>query len=308
MRFSSRDVSRVESTWRDYVPSAVLQKVDPRRFRFDWYSDQLSGVSVVRYALAAEIRSLVEPQDQFLVCRVDGADAAVWSGREHLDPAQPWITDGAQVHARWDEEAEVRALIFDRETVDAFARQMSGNDRFTVRLQELGPRSTAAATHWERTFAYLESSLSDEGDPDDILRAELGRHALSTTLASFTTSVHDARGRPGQTVPAPAAVRRALAFISENAHRGITVDDVAAAVHMSTRGLQYAFRRSLDSTPAESLRRARLDGAHQELRTSTQDSVATIARRWGFAHPSRFAAAYRSAFGTHPSETRRRSG
>lgn len=305
MRFSSRDVSRVESTWKDYVPSAVLQKVDPQRFRFDWHSVQLQGVSVVRYALDAEIQSLVEPQDQFLVCRVDGPDAAVSADRTDLDPARPWLTDREQVRARWTADTEVRALVFDRDAVDGFARALSGEDRFRVRVQDLRPRSAAAAERWEHTFDYVESSLAEEDGSDAILRAELGRHALAVTLASFATTADELLLRPAQTMPAPASVRRALAFMSENAHRPITVDDVAAAVHMSTRGLQYAFRRSLDATPAQSLRRARLDGAHQDLRSSTRDSVATIARRWGFAHPSRFAAAYREAYGIHPSQTRR---
>jgi AraC-like DNA-binding protein len=307
VRFTSRDVSRVETTWRDYVPSAVLQRADPQRFRFDWHSADLAGVSLVRYALAAEIRSLVEPQNQLLVCRVDGPDVAVWSGRDDLDPTKPWVTDGAQVRARWEKDADVRALVFDRDAVNAFARQLSGDDQLILRVQDLRPRDAEAAAQWGRTFRYLEQSVGDDS-PAPLLRAELGRHALSVTLGTFATSLYDVVGRPAQTAAAPAAVRRALAYISENAHRAITVDDVAAAVHMSTRGLQYAFRRSLDATPAESLRRARLDGAHRDLRASPQDSVATIARRWGYAHPSRFASAYRAAYGMHPSETRRRSG
>lgn len=307
MRFTSRDVSRVEATWRDYVPSAVLQRADPQRFRFDWHSADLEGASLVRYALAAEVHSLVEPEDQLLVCHVDGPDVAVWSGRETLDPTMPWATDGAQVRARWADHADVRALIFRRDAVTAFARQLTGDDTLVLRVQDPRPRDTASAVQWGRTFHYLEQSADEVGGAS-LLRAELGRHALSMTLGVFATSLRDVVGRPAQITPAPAAVRRALAYISENAHRAITVDDVAAAVHMSTRGLQYAFRRSLDATPAESLRRARLDGAHRDLRSSPEESVAAIARRWGFAHPSRFAAAYRAAYGLHPSEARRRVG
>lgn len=294
-------------TWKEYVPSAVLRRVDPSRFRFDWHSATLSGTSLVRYGLAAEIRSSVEPEDQLLACRVAATDARVWSGRDELDPTMPWLTDRAEVNAQWDHEADVKALVFDRAAVDAFARQVTGDERMVVRVQELRPRSAAAAARWEQSFGYLEQSAADLDDADTLLRAELGRHALAMTLATFATTLHSDTHRPVQTGPAPATVRRALAFINENAHRAITVDDVAAAVHMSTRGLQYAFRRSLDATPADSLRRARLEGAHQELRADVEDSVASIARRWGFAHPSRFAAAYRAAYGEHPSQTRRRT-
>lgn len=35
LRFESKDVTRVEETWKQFVPSAVLQNVDPQRFRFE---------------------------------------------------------------------------------------------------------------------------------------------------------------------------------------------------------------------------------------------------------------------------------
>ena len=73
---------------------------------------------------------------------------------------------------------------------------------------------------------------------------------------------------------------------------------------MSTRGLQYAFRRGIDMTPTEYLRRVRLDGAHRDLRNGGADeSVTRIARRWGFANSSRFSALYRQTYGRSAKET-----
>ncbi|MDQ4118039.1 MAG: helix-turn-helix domain-containing protein, partial [Actinomycetota bacterium] len=57
------------------------------------------------------------------------------------------------------------------------------------------------------------------------------------------------------------------------------------------------------------LRRARMARAHADLRAGDPtrgDTVATIAMRWGFSNPGRFAAEYREAYGTSPSETLRR--
>lgn len=303
MRFLTRDVDRVETTWKQYVPSAVLHDVDPRRFRFEWHSADLSGVSLVRYDLAAEVRSTAEPQDQLLACRVDGPDAAVRSEKGGLDAGRPWLSDGPRVHARWDRGARVSALVFDRENVQELARRISGDDRLALQVTGLSPRSAGAGTAWERMFAYLEQSVDGLGEDDSLLRAELGRHAAVMTLAAFPTSAAMSPRRGAQRAAAPTTVRRALSFIDENAHRPITVEDVATAVHISTRGLQYAFRRALDTTPAECLRAARLEGAHQELRSGTAAPVAAIARRWGFSHPSRFAAAYRGVYGVLPSVT-----
>jgi AraC-like DNA-binding protein len=146
-----------------------------------------------------------------------------------------------------------------------------------------------SADRWERAFGYLAESFACAESDDVVIVAELRRHALWATLTAFDTGFAEALERATASAPAPAAVRRAIAFIDENAHSDITVDDVARAVHMSSRGLQYAFRRALGTTPAEQLRRARLDGAHRELLRGDGTTVTRIARTWGFAHPSRFA-------------------
>jgi len=55
------------------------------------------------------------------------------------------------------------------------------------------------------------------------------------------------------------------------------------------------------------LRRLRLEGARVALLASDDAvTVAAVAQRWGFAHASRFAQAYRRAFGEYPSETLKR--
>lgn len=304
MQFTSRDVAEVQSTWQQFVPSAALQKIDPHRFRFDWRSADLGSATLVRYDLAAQVHSLAEPQDQLLVCRVDAPDAQVWSGRDALDAKTPWLSDGSQVQARWAHGARVRALVFDLAAAEARAQQLIGDDSLRLRSTGLSPHSAAAAEQWEKMFDYLDSSLGDEAGDQRILVSEFERHALMTTLATFPTSLSDALRRPTQRAGAPATVRRALAYIDENAHLPITIDDVAVAAYISTRGLQYAFRRALDITPTEALRRARLDGARRDLESGEHHSVRAVARRWGFAHPTRFAAAYRSTYGVAPTATR----
>lgn len=300
MQFTSRNVDDVESTWQQYVPSAALQKVDPLRFRFDWRSADLGSATLVHYDLAAQVHSVAEPHDQLLVCRVDSPGARIWSADEELDASVPWLTDGTRVQARWLNSARVSALVFDRAAAQERVRQITGDDGIELRATALAPRSAHAAAQWERTFRYLDTASDDGPDDDRILLAEWERHALMTTLATFSTTMTASLRRSPQRAGAPATVRRALSFIEENAHLPITIDDVAHASFISTRGLQYAFRRALDITPTEALRRARLDGARRDLELGDGASVRTIARRWGFSHPSRFAAAYRAAYGTAP--------
>ena len=301
MQFTSRNVDDVESTWQQYVPSATLQKVDPLRFRFDWRSADLGTATLVRYDLAAQVHSTAEPHDQLLVCRVDSPDVRVWSKDGDLDASMPWLTDGAPVQARWGAAARVTALVFDRVAAQQRARQLTGDDGIELRATSLAPRSATAAAQWERMFDYLDASADDESVDDRIRLAEFERHALMTTLATFSTTMLDSLRRSPQRAGAPATVRRALSYIEENAHLPITIDDVASASFISTRGLQYAFRRALDMTPTDALRRARLDGAKRDLEQRDGASVRAIARRWGFSHPSRFTAAFREAYGEAPS-------
>jgi transcriptional regulator GlxA family with amidase domain len=113
------------------------------------------------------------------------------------------------------------------------------------------------------------------------------------------------RSRTG-TTPTRAPLRRAVAFIDENAHTDITVADIAAAASVTIRAVQLAFQRHLGTSPMGYLRRVRLDHAHQDLtRSSPGDglTVTAVAYRWGFRSSSRFAAAYRRAYGVAPSYT-----
>jgi transcriptional regulator GlxA family with amidase domain len=105
----------------------------------------------------------------------------------------------------------------------------------------------------------------------------------------------------------PPLLRRAIAFIHDNAHSDIGLRDIAAAVGVTPRSVQYTFRRHLGTTPLEYLRRVRLDRAHRDLQLAdpSVDTVTAIAGRWGFSHAGRFSIAYRKVFGTKPSRTLR---
>jgi transcriptional regulator GlxA family with amidase domain len=105
----------------------------------------------------------------------------------------------------------------------------------------------------------------------------------------------------------PRQLYRAVSFIHDNAQNDIGLADIAAAVGVTPRSVQYMFRRHLGTTPLEYLRRIRLDRAHRDLQAADPavDTVNAIAGRWGFSHAGRFSIAYKQAFGTEPSRTLR---
>jgi len=104
------------------------------------------------------------------------------------------------------------------------------------------------------------------------------------------------------------AVHRARDFIEANAHRPLTVTDIARASGVGLRGLQQGFQRSLEISPTEYLRHVRLREVHRELLAAdpTTTTVGEVAARWGFAHQGRFAAQYRQRYGAQPGDTLRR--
>jgi AraC-like DNA-binding protein len=300
----------VEQTWREFVPSARLRDPAPDgTAELAWQSAAVDGLSVVAYQLSGSVRSSIEPHGQLMACRVATDSGWVGAPRREFDSRMPWASSGAVAEAGWEGTAMVRALIFDLETAQESARLMSGDDGLVLKVLDPAPRTAAAGAHWERAHAYVLSALvaaSRTTDSEPLLEAELSRHALHATLTAFSTSFADALDRRGQTGPAPRSVRRAISFMESHVAEPITIDDVAVASGMSTRGLQAAFRRTLDTTPTEYLRGLRLAGAHAQLQAGGPHTVADVARTWGFAHPSRFAAFYRERFGRSPSDTARR--
>lgn len=89
----------------------------------------------------------------------------------------------------------------------------------------------------------------------------------------------------------------------------MSITDVAAAVGLSPRSLQKAFRAEMGQTPGEYLRAVRLDGVRRELQAMAsapdRERIADVAQRWQFSNAGRMAAAYRAAYGVPPSDALR---
>ncbi|MBQ0855560.1 AraC family transcriptional regulator [Streptomyces sp. BH-SS-21] len=177
-----------------------------------------------------------------------------------------------------------------------------------VRLTAHRPHSPAAA----RQLKCLITHLRDQVLCDPLLREEplivsaSAQMLAASVLAAFPHSARTDANAQDRNDAHTLTLRRALAYIDDHAQEPITIADIAAAAHVTVRALQYAFRRHLDSTPTAHLRWVRLAHAHRDLRAAdpgTGITVTSIAARWGFHQPSRFAAAYRAAYGVLPSHS-----
>jgi AraC-like DNA-binding protein len=197
-----------------------------------------------------------------------------------------------------------------RLAVGELAEQYAGVTAMDLRFESMAPVSRAARTLWSQTAGFLCRQLIGSGitEVSPLVAQEMARLAAAALLETFPNTAMTAAhsGSPGQV--APAAVRRAAAFMDSHAGRPVTVTEVAAVAGTTARALQYAFRRHYDTTPTGYLRRVRLERAHRQLQAAdpaTGATVAEIARRWGWASPAHFATAYRKRYGMPPSHTLR---
>jgi transcriptional regulator GlxA family with amidase domain len=104
-------------------------------------------------------------------------------------------------------------------------------------------------------------------------------------------------------------VDRFVMHAQANLDKPARIPELCRAAGVEPRQLRRAFQAILGVTPVSYLHTLRLSEVRRTL--STQDGAAAtiteVASRFGFHEFGRFAAAYRAAFGEHPSETRQRT-
>jgi AraC-like DNA-binding protein len=184
-----------------------------------------------------------------------------------------------------------------------------GRTEQPVRITSYDRLPPQDAALWRSTHAYVRDAVLGypEAAAQPLVAASAARLMAATALAVFPNNALTEPTMKDRRDAHPDTLRRAVAFVDENAHTGITAADIAAAANVTIRAVQLAFRRHLDMTPLEYLRRVRLDHAHRDLIAAdpASQTVTAIACRWGFPSPGRFASLYRRAYGVAPSHTLR---
>lgn len=181
---------------------------------------------------------------------------------------------------------------------------------------------------------YYEIKVPDDvavvGVDDDELLCELTTPTMSSIVPNaFRTGVYAAnildRMLNGEIVPAhkhaiaPVGVRKrvstdvlavtdrhvaeAVAFIRENAHKNIGVDDVLGWVPLSRRVLEARFRKALNRSPHQEILRVRTNRA-RELLLETDMPLSEISAALGIEHPEYLSVFFKKETGLTPREYR----
>ena len=296
---ATTDVTEAEQTLSDLWDHPVLSvSGDTFSLRRRTHGDNRLQLTALELSgqthLAIEVNRFVGVAEL-----VDGSLRAT-SNDEIVDVGAPFLLRPGVAEA-WTSDLHAELLTFD---LDALSRFAGTDAAASLRFDHRGAVSPALQRSWELTVAHVSGVLRDaELRANDLIRQAAVDAAYAAALAAFAIDVEVA-----DAPVVPRAVARAQEFIAAHIASPLSIGDIAEASGLSVRGLQSAFQRTLGVTPAGYVRTARLAGARSDLRASSaeHDTVAAIARRWGFAHLPRFAQHYRAEFGEQPSETLRR--
>ncbi|MFF0989784.1 helix-turn-helix transcriptional regulator [Kocuria nitroreducens] len=161
--------------------------------------------------------------------------------------------------------------------------------------------------YWSGLARYGAGVLASAAFDEPLVRSELTRQLVVGLLECFPL-VGDPDERYLSMEAQARRYRIAVQFLDDSASGPVTVEDAARAAGTTTGALVRAFRANhpLGLTPAQYLRRIRMEAAHRDLAAgdpAAGDTVKDIAARWGFAHPGRFAQYYRQIYGMTPRRT-----
>ncbi|WP_203990910.1 AraC family transcriptional regulator [Virgisporangium aurantiacum] len=306
----SRDLGEVEHLISSrYVRNRprLLGRSSPLRFRSR--AAWAGGVTVDRMIYGATVAVSTEAFETIVVVDVTGGRFDLTAGR--------YVGRAGEGGVLLYPPGIPLAVLMEQVTCDivqmpaAAVTRLAGRlgvDSGDFRLAGVQPVSPALTRHWLATAAYLFDSFAgpDPAVSNPLILSSVVEAAAAAVLAAFPNSTMTVDYTPGAGRVPPIAVRQAVAYIDAHADGPITLEDVAAAAGVRVRGLQAAFARHGDTTPMGYLRRVRMERAHRDLLAGDRargDTVAGIARRWGFAAPGRFAVEYRKVFGRSPGET-----
>ncbi|WP_377292684.1 helix-turn-helix transcriptional regulator [Rhizobium sp. SG2393] len=194
----------------------------------------------------------------------------------------------------------------DRSALMACHVALEGTDEFAFPefkpvVDIIGPSLKAFRHNFRIVYERLNAGIDDQ----DLSFPLLQEMIIYQFLASWPKS---RAGEENGVILRPSwQVRRALEYIDANLQRKVSLAEIASAANFGVRSLQASFRKELNKTPSQWILERRLAGAHRDLTRTSEatDSIAEIARRWGFVHLGDFSRRYRLQYGVTPFESRK---
>lgn len=293
------DASEAIASWLG--DAAVSAASGP--FSYQHLSLADDGITVTRFSSSGSdvvLRSGRVPDLVVVVVRDGGLDLEREDEAVRLGPEGVGLLPfGEPVTLRWDAVA-VDAFSLAASSVAALLGVLGRPLRLAS--PSLSPISPTLATVWRDTARLLANRVltAAEAYDRDLLRTQMIGALTASTIEAFGLSELAEDGSEDKRDQVRA---RAEAFMRERLREPIGIPDIARAAGVSIRGLQLAYQRQGDVSPVIRLRQLRLEAARATFERGPHESVAAVARRFGYSNAGRFAAHYRNHFGESPSTT-----
>lgn len=285
-----------------YFPHTLRQLADEPATRPVLYFARLGPIRLVRMDMRTPVTVESDHPDGYAInVPLSGHLGSVTRGVEVVSAVGQATICPPDTETRiveWDRDCEVLGVRIDRHHLDReLVRALEPGSRLPLQLD----LRTPAGAGWIR----LVHSLADQlGDDTGLLSNPL----VAGQLAGAVTTALTLAATPAMDVPAPRPriVKRVLDALHADPGRVWTAGDMAECAGVGIRRLQEGFRTYVGRSPSECLLDIRLERAHQDLLGADPSRTVTdIAQHWGFTHTGRFAAAYRTKYGTSPSQSLR---
>jgi AraC-like DNA-binding protein/quercetin dioxygenase-like cupin family protein len=157
----------------------------------------------------------------------------------------------------------------------------------------------------EKTLELLtDEVVKREAGYSQVIQGLVTKLLLDTARA--VTNVHLPSAQSSRS-PGDAAVDLMVRYLHDNYDRSVSVQDVAAQVHLSERHARRLFLEATGKTMKEYLTSLRLDVAKQRL-LGEDVSISEIAYAVGFNDVRHFSTTFRSVVGVTPSGFREQGG
>lgn len=221
------------------------------------------------------------------------------------------FSPGAPAEMSWSSDCVQLCLMIPRTGLEAELERLLGRSIRSPPAFDFTNRPQASVSRrWPHIVNLVSAELSQatERRLHPVAAGHVEGLVMDTLLLGCSHNYSEAA--LDQTWHAPrAAIRAAMELIEERPTEPWSTVRLAGEVHLSARALRDGFSSDVGMPPMRYLRDVRLRRTHDAFRQAAPDAttVRAVARASGFLHMSRFAAAYREAFGELPSETMNRN-
>jgi AraC-like DNA-binding protein len=220
-----------------------------------------------------------------------------------------YLPGGGEFTGRWPAGYRALCVRIDLPAVEtALARLVGDRTSSRVTFDPVMNTRDGYGRSWADLLFSVNRQLSLQGGllSQPLVAAPLAESMLNGFVLAASHSHAEALAGP-VVAARPASVRTAIDLIESDPQAPLTLTLLATRCGVGPRTLQKGFQQHLGMSPMEYVRDVRLRRAHEELRAAdpSAESVADVARRWGFTHLGRFAAAHEAKYGQKPLRTLR---